>query len=62
MSDELIESITQFLEGIEREAKYSVQQNEIEYLKKKKAQGKMKEYYKKTDDMIDTWKAKIRQM
>ena len=62
VSEELKDSITEFLEQKENEAEYSEQRKEIEYLKQKKAKGKMKEYYKMTDDIIDSWKSKIRQI
>lgn len=55
-------SIVDYLEQKNEEAKCSEGMLEIQQLKLHKSQGKMNEYYKKTDEMIDSWKAKVRQI
>jgi tetratricopeptide (TPR) repeat protein len=62
VSGELVRSISDFLELMEEEAKNSEQMQELLHLKKRKAQGKMGEYYKKTEEIIDSWKLGIRQI
>jgi tetratricopeptide (TPR) repeat protein len=55
-------SIADYLDQKKEEAKYSEGMVEMQQLKLQKSQGKMNEYYKKTDEMIDSWKAKVRQI
>ncbi len=62
VNDEMHNSILQFLEQKDNEAMYSEGMKEIEHVKKIKSQGKMSEYYKKTDEIIDAWKSKVRQI
>lgn len=62
VSDELTKGIEEFLKRKEEEAWTSGAMKELENLKNKKAMGKMSEYYNKTDEMIDLWKSKLRQL
>lgn len=62
VSEELQSDILEYLEQQEEEAKFSESIHDIELLKKTKALGKMNEYYKIVDDIIDSWKSKARQM
>lgn len=60
VSEELKSSIENYLHQKEEEAGLSLAMEEIELLKNKKAIGKMSEYYKKTDEILNTWKSKLR--
>jgi tetratricopeptide (TPR) repeat protein len=61
--DETVQkSIAEYLEQKSEEAKFSEMMVEIQQLKQRKSQGRMNEYYKMTDEMIDSWKAKVRQI
>jgi tetratricopeptide (TPR) repeat protein len=62
VSSELARGISDFLELIEEEAKNSEQMQKLLHLKNRKAQGKMSEYYRMTEEIIDSWKRGIRQI
>jgi tetratricopeptide (TPR) repeat protein len=62
VTEEMKNSIAQFLEQQESEAEYCEQISEIEHLKNRKVQGKMSEYYQRTDEIIASWKSKVRQI
>ncbi len=61
VSEELRREILDYLKSMEEEALYSQLMNEIEHLKRSKAHGMMNEYYRKTDEIIEGWKSRIRQ-
>lgn len=62
VSEELKNSISEFLKLQEENAMSSDIVNEIENLKAIKAQGKINEYNKMTGEIIDSWKSKVRQI
>ena len=62
IKEELRENILQFIDRKEKEAANSERMKEIAILKDKLDQGKMTEYYQMADEMIEAWKAKIRQL
>jgi hypothetical protein len=62
IKDELLSSITSYLEQKSEEAKYSEKMVELQHLIQRKTQGKMSEYYSNLDEVIDSWKSKVRQI
>jgi hypothetical protein len=62
ISQELDNSIKSYLEQKGKEAEQSDMMLEIQHLKKRKAHGNMSEYDKETNELIDTWKTKVRQI
>lgn len=62
VDDTLKESIEVEIRQKINEARETEQMKELERLKKKRAQGKMSEFYRKTDEIIESWKAQLRQL
>lgn len=62
VTEELKTRMEEFLRQQEIEAAYCEQMNELEHLKSKKDQGKINEYYQKTNEIISSWKAEVRQI
>ncbi len=62
ISEELHESVASYLDQINEKAKTSELMSEVQHLKQRKAQGRMSEFYKEMNEMIASWKAKIRQI
>ena len=61
INGEQIEHMNRALEEKSMEAENSDLMSEIKLLKQLKAQGNMSKYHKKTNEMIDQWKARVRQ-
>jgi len=62
ISEERLGSITSYLDQKSDEANYTEMMVELQHLKQWKVQGKMSEYYNKLDEVIDSWKSKVRQI
>lgn len=62
VSDRLRQDIEDFLEEKREEIRYSEQMTEIQYLKQLKARGQMTELYRKAEELLEGWKAEIRQL
>lgn len=60
--EELKQSIRDYFSAKEKEAMDSELMDTVEKLRKRKASGKMEEFKKMTDEILDTWKATIRQI
>lgn len=61
VSEVLQKSIEEVLSNKEEEAKTSAEKHYIDDLNNKKTLGKMREYYQGADELINTWKAMVRQ-
>lgn len=62
VSDELRQDIEDFLAEKKEAVRCSEQMTEIQYLKQLKAMGQMMEFYRKSEELIEVWKSKIRQL
>ena len=62
ISEERLGSITSYLDQKSDEANFTEMMVEFQHLKQWKVQGKMSEYYSKLDEVIDSWKSKVRQI
>lgn len=60
VSEELHNNITNYLKQASEDAVESEMMREVQSLRQSREQGKLIDYYKKTDEMIEEWKAKIR--
>jgi hypothetical protein len=62
INQELLQRISSEVDQMQYEAKQSAMMSEINQLKALKISGKINEFYGKADELIDSWKAMIRQM
>jgi hypothetical protein len=62
VSDEFLQSIYNELEQTQDEASHSEMMTDISQLKNCIVSGRISEFYRMADDMIDSWKASIRQI
>jgi len=60
VDEDLKQNIQECMEQHESEAKSTDQRKEMEDLMKWKNEGKMSEFYKRSEEMIEMWKAKVR--
>lgn len=58
----LQQEVEDLLQQKKEEAFQSGLMNELEKLRQTKLQGRMKEYYERTEELIENWKIKIRQI
>jgi len=62
IDQELLQRISNEIEQMKKEANHSAMMTDINQLKEWKTSGKLNEFYRAADEMIDSWKATIRQI
>ncbi|MGB4661356.1 MAG: hypothetical protein WBI07_19440 [Mobilitalea sp.] len=62
VSDKLVEEIRNFLELKNEEAINSERMQQVNLLRQKKTQGQMNEFYHKTNEIIEFWENRVRQI
>lgn len=60
VGEELQTTLDHFMEQKSEEAELSEQMAMIRFLKNMKEKGQMLEFYKKTEELLETWKAEVR--